>query len=765
MNYRAFCRLAVDSAQRYFQYLVKEDKGIIITEVSRIDKLGEEVFLHLRGRISPSGLESLKLRIYADEFKSQDIRPVEYHSEHGILVLHPQKALYDRLPSGPCEHISIISDLRFLVERVRDWYRNDRPPIVLPQESPNVNLPSLSDMAGGTPTEEQYSTVCNVLTYPFTYVWGAPGTGKTRFVLANCVLAYLREGKQVLLTAPTNNALEQMLAGVLDILRSCDIPDSRAYRLGIPSAAFAEKYPDACEQRSVETRRDMLIKKLKILSEQYDAAVLYQRLQSDLPKTAALIDQLNEISAEYKEATVPKQELDAAHEAVNQAQKALNDLDDSIQELTIWLDSFPGKLSRIFRPSVYSKKSTLLKSSTRNLESTTQAHILASQQLTILEDKAQTASQNYYKRLEELRAKFLEAFPSSPLPQFSIPPHIATPSFPAYLRMAYGSLKATFEKLPPPANTDIAEIGSKLDAVKKQLERLNAGSEKRWANVQVWAMTIDRFIALSETPPNFSPAHVFMDEAAYCSLIKGYTLLSICRPITLLGDHAQLPPVCEISERILNREFCPEFLWAQSAIHLGSIFRKSEFDLYEDYRNAAPPSFLDLQLNTLSITHRFGPRLSLILSDFIYSHGLTSAKSEETSIKFIQAPASSSDIKRTSSAECSAIRILEKELSAKGVDFAILAPYKKQVALLAKTMPNLAAAGRIMTVHAAQGREFDTVILSVVDTTDKFFVASDNPVGRAVLNTAISRVKANLILVLDAEYWRTQKQELIGRLI
>lgn len=141
MDYCDFRRLAVDSAQRYFQYLVKGDKGIIITEVSSIEKIGEEAFLHLRGRLSPAGLESLKLRIYADEFDTWEIVPVEYHSESGVLVLHPQKAIYERFPSGLCKHISIISDLRFLVERVRNWYDKDRPPLVLPAQAPCVALP------------------------------------------------------------------------------------------------------------------------------------------------------------------------------------------------------------------------------------------------------------------------------------------------------------------------------------------------------------------------------------------------------------------------------------------------------------------------------------------------------------------------------------------------------------------------------------------------------------------------------------------------
>lgn len=765
MDDYSFCRMAVDSAQRYLQYLRDNDKGLIVTEVSSIIKGDEEVSLYLQGRISPVGLESLKLRIYANEYESWEIHPIEYQIESSVLMLRPREDIFNRLPHGKCKGITVISDLRFLVERVREWYRNKCQPIALPPEAPSIPLPTLSDMAGGTPTEEQYSAVCHVLTHPFTYVWGAPGTGKTRFVLANCVLAYLRQDKQVLLTAPTNNALEQMLTGVLDILCSCGIPDSRVYRFGIPSAGFARKHPDACEQRSVERRRASLTEKLKSLRQQHEAALLHEKVQSDLSKTAAFMEQFNKIYAEYQTATVSEQDLSTARTAADEAQNELDDLENTIQELTIWLDSFPGKLSRFFRPSAYSEKSSLLKTSTRNLGPITQACDAATQQLSILEGRAWTASQRYCAQLETLRTQFVEAFPEPPLPEFFIPAHISILDFPARLQLAYHAIKTRAEQLPPLSNTDIGQIRKSFDDVKAQLERLNTGSEERWANVKVWAMTIDRFISLTEVPSGFTPSHVFMDEAAYCSLIKGYTLLSLSRPATLLGDHAQLPPVCEMSERILNQGFCPEFLWAQSAIHLDSVFHKSEIDLYEDYRNATPPSFFDLQLNTLSITHRFGPSLSRILSDFIYDHGLTSANSEETSIKFVHAPASAEDTKRTSRAECEAIYTLAKELFAKGVDFAILTPYKKQVAMLAKMMPHRAAAGQIMTVHAAQGREFHTVILSVVDTTDKFFVASGNPIGRAVLNTAISRVKSNLILVLDAEYWKTQKRELIGQLI
>lgn len=761
-----FRRMAVDSARRYLQYLVQEDKGIIATEVFSIEKIGDEAFLRLRGRLSPAGLESLKLRIYADEFDTREIVPVEYHSEHGVLVLHPLEAIYERLPSGPCEHIFIISDLRFLVERVRSWYDNkDRPPLVLPAQPPNVTLPLLSDMAGGIPTNEQYSAVCNVLTTPFSYVWGAPGTGKTRFVLANCVLAYLREDKQVLLTAPTNNALEQMLSGILDVLGPCGIPASRVYRFGIPSASFAAKYPDACEQRSVETRRAALTEELNALRLQYKSVASYEKAQAALSKTAEFIKRLDEIVNEYQASSIPEHELDLARRDADQSRAEVDKLEETVQTLTIWLDSFPGRMARFFRPGVYSEKQSLLKASTRSLEQIMPQCAAAKQRLDRLNETVQAASRRYYEQIEELSVQFLDAFQTPPTPEFSILQQTSIKDFPARLRIAYDAIKAKAQSIPVPDAADINELTERAFTLKAALERLDENREARWERVRVWAMTMDRFITFSDAPPSFLPSHVFMDEAAYCSLIKGYTLLSLGRPVTLLGDHAQLPPVCEMSEHALHRGFCPEFLWAQSTIHLDPVFQKTALELYEEYHNADPPSFCNLQLNILSITHRFGPGLSHVLSDFIYERPLVSARDAETDIRYIHAPSSSRDAKRTSRTECRAIHALADELSLRGIDFAILAPYKKQIALLAKEMPSLVSAGRIMTVHASQGREFHTVILSVVDTTDKFFVESRNPIGRSVLNTAISRVKSNLILVLDAEYWCTQKQELIGHLL
>ena len=89
-------------------------------------------------------------------------------------------------------------------------------------------------------------------------------------------------------------------------------------------------------------------------------------------------------------------------------------------------------------------------------------------------------------------------------------------------------------------------------------------------------------------------------------------------------------------------------------------------------------------------------------------------------------------------------------------DYAVLTPYRAQRELLTKKYVD---ADDVFTVHGSQGREWDTVILSVVETTQNWFLS---PV---LINTAVSRAKHRLILVCDAEYWKYREDHIIGGLI
>ena len=77
----------------------------------------------------------------------------------------------------------------------------------------------------------------------------------------------------------------------------------------------------------------------------------------------------------------------------------------------------------------------------------------------------------------------------------------------------------------------------------------------------------------------------------------------------------------------------------------------------------------------------------------------------------------------------------------------------------------------VMTVHASQGREWDTVVFSVADNgvvsrdVPFRFTSSETEVGRRLVNTAVSRAKRRLVLVCDRDHWMQKEGELIGGLL
>jgi superfamily I DNA and/or RNA helicase len=82
-------------------------------------------------------------------------------------------------------------------------------------------------------------------------------------------------------------------------------------------------------------------------------------------------------------------------------------------------------------------------------------------------------------------------------------------------------------------------------------------------------------------------------------------------------------------------------------------------------------------------------------------------------------------------------------------------------------MPRDRNEGRILTVHGAQGKEWENVLLSVVDTDKKWFTDSRYAKSRGLflLNTAVSRAKKRLIIFGNYHYWKKQHGQLIKGLL
>ena len=91
-------------------------------------------------------------------------------------------------------------------------------------------------------------------------------------------------------------------------------------------------------------------------------------------------------------------------------------------------------------------------------------------------------------------------------------------------------------------------------------------------NINIIASTLDDYIG-KFVNSKMKVDHIFLDEAGYANIIKSLTLFNHSVPITFLGDHKQLPPVCEINDfTIKTTKYNNMFLWAQSSIYIDTLF-------------------------------------------------------------------------------------------------------------------------------------------------------------------------------------------------
>ena len=311
------------------------------------------------------------------------------------------------------------------------------------------------------------------------------------------------------------------------------------------------------------------------------------------------------------------------------------------------------------------------------------------------------------------------------------------------------------------------QLYQKLNQYEDKLKSLESlSTEIRIKDVSVVGATLDGFIGrYIENTVDFD--HVFIDEAAYCNTAKALVAFTLNAPITFLGDHMQLPPVAEMNiDELKMRENSSCFPFLQSSLHSESFFHKNKEKLLDNLLRNKEPKFIETQKSDLNETHRFGANLAAVLNKFVYRNGFKSKfEKGNTEIIVIHANKANGDKKRENPSEAMQIqKFLQKENIS---DYAVLAPYRNQVTLIGKYVPTARNEQRVMTVHKSQGQEWDTVILSVSDTSDMFFTNIFETRCNALnlLNTAVSRAKKRLVIICDTNYWYYQPNQFIYGLI
>ncbi|MEF8729928.1 MAG: AAA domain-containing protein [Accumulibacter sp.] len=706
---------------------------------------------------------------------------------------------------------TLTVDFKWLIERCLSWLQLNGAALKNPLLLPMPTLPPGLDVAIAGLSPEQADAARSLLSQPAAYVWGPPGTGKTRFVLAQSVAALVKAGKKVLVTAPTNLAVDNALDA---LLRFGMVPRSGVLRIGTPSQDFQDVWPECCEQRAFEKRWKELERRVSMIERLLKAASRLDALADATANQEAGLEAARFAEVEAQLATDNSaSDLEAAkaryHEITAAIEGLHSDITATSAELGIlaadalWSSvasleaehvgliarkqaaqqtlSRLGFFSRVFR----SRTAAVL---AREIEETgcrlpvveatlqSQRHQLSDLSKTAAALEAQASELRV--RLEEQNGALRSAEGTLLRRKNELASHTAawqqTVEQIRLIKVQLTTLNREREELlrlgPLP------EAGPARSALAKEMERARIEQQKFRQDLSakaVFGMTLDGFIGLT-TRQSVVFDHIFLDEAAYAPLAKVLPLLIQGCPLVMLGDHLQLPPIC-----LTKCNHVAESFWKTSALYLEEAFEpgigNDATALVERAKEA--PGFTRLNRSVLTRSFRFGPNLAGLLDRHVYRNGLHGSAHNDTSIECISCPPQYDAARtgRVNQGEVDGVaRAVEQWLNRNVADngsLAVLTPYVKQARALSKKLQRdfrgHPSFGRVdvLTVHRAQGREWDTVFVSVSDTGNlgskthtPFLTDTNKPEGLLVMNTAISRAKKHLRIFLDDQFWRERRQ-------
>ena len=277
---------------------------------------------------------------------------------------------------------------------------------------------------------------------------------------------------------------------------------------------------------------------------------------------------------------------------------------------------------------------------------------------------------------------------------------------------------------------------------------------------------------------------IFIDEVGYSNLMQTLPVFMCGPPVAMLGDHMQLPPVCEIDSEVLSN-YCTEpieddymkygFMWDQSILNVERYLSGTIDECIAAYVGDCDPMFGVTKRCDLTESHRFSDNLAKILDKCVYMNGIKGIGEDPVKIECIDVVNDVPRDSRKNPKEVDAVADYIERKKNELDDFVILTPYSEQKVALINRLPKLKDC--IMTIHSSQGREWNTVIISISDDGQvggkdvqlRFTSSTDKLCqGLKLMNTAVSRAKKKIVLVCNYEFWKERsdkEKELLAKLV
>lgn len=280
----------IQACKAYYDYLLAHNLGC--EEIGIVQIQCTEPVIKLRVRAKMLNTDSLQIKIDSTLHMLGDeigLQVLFYDEKTQVLAIEcSDLTLFRKISKNPTQ-IKLFSDLKFLIRNLEQFFEQSSEP-ALPANAPIFALDSAlksnaEPKLGSSPSayqnltiapylhEEQAQALRTILTSPFSYVWGAPGSGKTQAVLFEALLHYIYRSKQVCVLAPTNSALEQVLKALIAKFDTLGLDRMKILRLGTPSTSFLDRFVEVCDPQILQQKQPQSL---------FSGATLKSRLKDSL---------------------------------------------------------------------------------------------------------------------------------------------------------------------------------------------------------------------------------------------------------------------------------------------------------------------------------------------------------------------------------------------------------------------------------------------------------------------------------------------------
>ena len=802
-------KAVVASTEKYLKLLTEQNGGQNRYRATQIQQQGELFFDDARWVAYQCKLARyMSIRPDSSATYISDAQPgtpietylIDYNRKNGETKFAAKMAL----PEGEgCIDI----DFRWLVRRCLDWYRGNGVAVAEVEAVSKLGACQSDYEQAEGQSADQFQAVQTLLTKGLSYVWGPPGTGKTTWVLAKAAAYCVRQDEKVLVLASTNLAVDNALFAILDeSVSSADV-----LRVGFPSEKFKEEHPECCEDRVFAQRIRELANEKRGLEQ---AQASHKRRQECEREIVDAEERLAEVGDKIAQLKLAEEQFVNRSRAVNAELQRHEETRESCHELLVTrtketermaFDHLVEELKTV--ESDHAQSITRLAALDRQREALGFWAGLTGQRRKNEESIA--VEKRHLEAVEgtlaSMRQRKMELEPRVVLLNRELADlnkqYVAATKLSGEVWRVSGQLDAKLRKTREEAEDlrqEQCAISIRIGQLSDQLEMTNDfGPAEKWEEERIkWqirieelqaeldrykqdfeskmvlGMTLDAFIGLT-MQRCLDVDRVFIDEAPYAPLAKVIPVLSLRKPIAMLGDHCQLPPVYEG-----DNSDDAESYWGKP-----SIFIEDAFRLGNDFRalnKLDEPSHLLVKRVVLRKSYRFGPRLAAVLDQHVYKEiGLQGRGEHDTSIESVHCEPCERDGREKRQNDSEVDEILSRieawwkwtNRAGESADstLAILTPYKNQQHLINTKLrqafrhePDIIDRVEVWSVHQSQGREWDVVFLSASDTgrlagNGPWYADSRKLVGRAILNTAISRAKKHLRIFNDRAWWGQQQ--------